>query len=71
VHYPWIENAGLEYFRARISPQSNDLQYGLRITLEHFRTRAAQNRALEILRLKLDLLWSILDALHLRYGLEV
>ncbi|HEY4339237.1 MAG TPA: pyrroloquinoline-quinone synthase PqqC [Steroidobacteraceae bacterium] len=71
VHYPWIENAGLEYFRARIPPQSNDLQYGLRVTLEHFRTRAAQNRALEILRFKLDLLWSILDALHLRYGLEV
>jgi pyrroloquinoline-quinone synthase len=51
-----------------VCPLSHDAQYGLRITLQHFRTRAAQTRALEILRFKLDLLWSILDALHLRYG---
>jgi pyrroloquinoline-quinone synthase len=57
VHYPWIENSGLEYFRSRIWPLSQDIQCGLRITLEHF------------LRFKLDLLWSILGALHLRHGL--
>ena len=70
VHYPWIENSGLEYFRSRICPLAQDIQCGLRVTLEHFRTRAAQARALELLRFKLDLLWSILDALHLRHGLE-
>jgi pyrroloquinoline-quinone synthase len=70
VHYPWIENSGLEYFRTRVCPLAHDAQYGLRVTLGHFRSRAAQIRALEILRFKLDLLWSILDALHLRYGHE-
>jgi pyrroloquinoline-quinone synthase len=69
VHYPWIDSSGLEYFRSRISLASRDVQHGLRITLEYFRTREAQSRATEILRFKLDLLWSILDAVQLRYGL--
>jgi pyrroloquinoline-quinone synthase len=70
LHYPWIEPAGLAYFRAYTPAVKRDLQHGLRVTLGHFRTRAAQTRALEILRFKLDLLWSILDALQMRYGLE-
>jgi pyrroloquinoline-quinone synthase len=70
VHYTWIETSGFEYFRSRVSLPARDAQHGLRITLDHFRTREAQARALEILRFKLDLLWSILDSLQLRYGLE-
>lgn len=67
AHYPWIESAGLEYFRSRVSLQQVDPQYALRKTLEHFRSREAQMRALEVLRFKTDLLWSILEAVHLRY----
>ena len=65
VHYPWIEPSGLEYFRSRVSRRVVDLEYGLRITLEHFRTRAAQMRALEVLRFKTDMLWSVLEAVQL------
>jgi pyrroloquinoline-quinone synthase len=54
VHYTWIETSGFEYFRSR----------------DCLPTRDAQARALEILRFKLDLLWSILDSVQLRYGLE-
>ncbi len=64
AHYPWVETAGLEYFCARTPLASMDTQCALRLTLEHFRTRAAQTRALEILRLKLERLWSMLDAVH-------
>jgi pyrroloquinoline-quinone synthase len=64
-HYPWIEAAGLEYFRSRVSLLPVDLEYGLRITLEHFRTREAQGRALEVLRFKTDMLWSVLEAVQL------
>jgi pyrroloquinoline-quinone synthase len=70
VHYTWIETSGFEYFRSRVCLPTRDAQYGLPITLDQFRTREAQARALEILRFKLDLLWSILDSLQLRYGLE-
>ena len=63
-HYPWIEAEGLHYFRSRIPLASRDVEHGLRVTLEHFTTRAAQQRALDILQFKLDVLWSMLDAIE-------
>lgn len=67
VHYPWIESAGLDYFRSRIPLASRDVEHGLKVTLEHFTTRAQQQRALDILQFKLDLLWSMLDAIEKAY----
>jgi pyrroloquinoline-quinone synthase len=69
VHYPWIDTSGLDYFRKRIPLASRDVEHGLRVTLAYFVTRALQDRALEILQFKLDILWAMLDAIQLRYGL--
>ncbi len=69
IHYPWIDPQGLGYFRSRIPLAARDVEHGLRVTLGYFTTREAQDRALEILQFKLDLLWSMLDAIQLRYGL--
>jgi len=66
-HYPWIRAEGLAYFRARIAEAPRDVSHGLRLTLDHFTTRAGQERALEILRFKLDILWSMLDAMWIAY----
>jgi pyrroloquinoline-quinone synthase len=66
--YPWIEPSGLEYFRSRMLLTPQDIETGLRVTLDYFRTREDQSRALELLRLKLDLLWSMLDAIQQGYG---
>lgn len=63
-HYPWIEAAGLAYFRSRIPLASRDVEHGLRVTLSHFKTVEQQQRALEILQFKLDILWSMLDAIE-------
>jgi pyrroloquinoline-quinone synthase len=68
VHYPWIDSSGLEYFRTRIPLAARDVEHGLAVTLDHFVTREAQERALDILRFKLDILWTMLDAMQLRYG---
>jgi pyrroloquinoline-quinone synthase len=68
IHYPWIGSAGLEYFRTRIPLAARDVEHGLKITLAYFTTREAQDRALEILQFKLDILWSMLDAIQLRFG---
>ena len=68
-HYPWIESEGLQYFRDRLSQARRDVEHGLALTLEHFSTRAQQERALEILDFKLDVLWSMLDAMQTAYGL--
>ena len=67
IHYPWIEEAGYEYFRSRLSQARRDVEHGLSITLEYFKTAEAQQRMLEILQFKLDILWSLLDALSMAY----
>jgi pyrroloquinoline-quinone synthase len=67
-HYPWIDPAGLRYFQSRVSIARRDVEFGLAFTLDWFDTRAGQERALEILQFKLDVLWQMNDAMALRYG---
>jgi pyrroloquinoline-quinone synthase len=67
--YPWLEPSGLEYFRTRIGQAHADVRHGLELTLAHFRSRREQERALAILQFKLDVLWTMLDAMHLAYVL--
>lgn len=68
-HYPWIDAEGYVYFRKRLSEARRDIEHGLQVTLEYFKTRAEQERALNILQFKLDILWSMLDAMQLHYGI--
>jgi pyrroloquinoline-quinone synthase len=69
--YPWIESRGLEYFRNRLSEAHRDVEHGLAVVLENFRTAAQQRRVLEILGFKLDVLWSMLDAMYMAYVMEM
>ncbi len=66
-NYPWIEAEGLQYFRSRISLAERDVAHGLQVTLAHFVTREQQQRALDILQFKLDVLWSMMDAIAQAY----
>jgi pyrroloquinoline-quinone synthase len=67
-HYPWIESSGLQYFRNRVSQARRDVEQGLAVTLDHFDTRDMQERALDILQFKLDVLWTMNDAMATAYG---
>ena len=69
-HYAWIEAEGLSYFRNRVSQARRDVEQGLAITLNHFTTRPLQERALEVLQFKLDILWAMNDAMALKYGVN-
>ena len=69
-HYPWIDRAGLRYFQSRVGLARRDVDFGLAVTLERFVTRAQQERALQILQFKLDVLWQMNDAMALRYGVS-
>jgi pyrroloquinoline-quinone synthase len=68
-HYTWIEPEGYYYFRKRLSEARRDVEHGLSVTLNHFRTREQQERALDILQFKLDVLWSMLDAMQVNFGI--
>jgi pyrroloquinoline-quinone synthase len=67
-HYAWIDPAGLSYFQSRVSLARRDVELGLALTLERFDTRAAQERALQVLQFKLDVLWQMNDAMAMAYG---
>jgi pyrroloquinoline-quinone synthase len=69
-HYPWIDRPGLSYFQSRISRARRDVEFALALTLERFDTRAAQERALQVLQFKLDVLWQMNDAMALAYGVS-
>ncbi len=69
-HYPWIESAGLQYFRNRVSQARRDVEQGLAVTLNYFNTREMQERALTILQFKLDVLWTMNDAMANAYGVN-
>ena len=69
-HYPWIEPEGLQYFRSRVTQARRDVAHGLSLTLDDFRSREQQERALDILQFKLDVLWSMNDAMAQHYGVS-
>jgi len=68
-HYPWIKASGYRYFQSRLSQAQRDVSHGLQLVLEHCTSAASQQRMLNILQFKLDILWSMLDAMSLAYEL--
>jgi pyrroloquinoline-quinone synthase len=65
--YPWIAPEGLSYFRSRIALANRDVEHGLEVARRWCTTRERQQRALAILDFKLDILWTMLDAIALAY----
>lgn len=66
-HYSWIDQAGLSYFRKRLGEARRDVEHGLDVTLDYFKYREQQEKALGILQFKLDILWTMLDAMSMAY----
>src|SRR5450432_1284585 len=62
-HYPWLAG-GLDYFEARLTQAPEDAAYALHYVYEHARTRGEQEKAIQALRDKCDILWAQLDALY-------
>ncbi|MFC7343099.1 pyrroloquinoline-quinone synthase PqqC [Saccharopolyspora griseoalba] len=62
-HYPWIDGAGLAYFRERLDRAPRDAEHALELVVDRCRTAEQQDRALAALSFKCDVLWSVLDAI--------
>ncbi|MNG73722.1 pyrroloquinoline-quinone synthase PqqC [Serratia plymuthica] len=69
-HYPWIDAEGYDYFRSRLGQANRDVEHGLALALDYCDTVEKQQRMLEILQFKLDILWSMLDAMSMAYTLN-
>jgi pyrroloquinoline-quinone synthase len=64
AHYPWIDPAGLQYFRDLLVQAPRDAEYALRLVVERCRTREQQDAAVAALRFKTEVLWAQLDAIE-------
>jgi pyrroloquinoline-quinone synthase len=62
--YPWIDPAGLEYFRSRLDQAPRDAQHALELVVACCLTREQQERAVAALRFKTEMLWAQLDAIE-------
>lgn len=70
-NYPWINSEGLQYFRNRLKEVPVDVDFALQVTLDYFNTKTLQERALEILKFKISVLWAMADAMHMAYIFEM
>ena len=67
-NYQWIDQKGLAYFQSRVKLANRDVEHGLQIVLDHFKSETQQKRAIEILQFKLNLLWDIADGIAQHYA---
>lgn len=65
-HYPWLRD-GLAYFEARLDQAPEDAAFAIDFVCGHARTRDEQERAIQALRDKCDILWAQLDGLYFAY----
>ncbi|ALN59101.1 coenzyme PQQ biosynthesis protein C [Lysobacter enzymogenes] len=67
ANYDFVSRDALAYFDSRLQQASQDADFALDYVKRHAATRAQQESVLAALRFKCDVLWSMLDALHLAY----
>jgi len=65
-YYPWL-SGGLNYFEARLDQAPTDAQFAFQFVADHARTYADQEKAIQALREKCEILWAQLDALYYAY----
>jgi pyrroloquinoline-quinone synthase len=66
--YPWIDRSGLAYFEKRIPLAKRDADEALTWVLQEATTPEIEQRCVDALRFKCDVLWCILDATALASG---
>jgi len=65
-HYPWL-SGGLDYFVARLDQAPEDAAFAIRYVYDNAQSRDEQEKVIQALRDKCDILWAQLDALHFAY----
>jgi len=65
-HYPWLSDS-LDYFEARLHQAPEDVAFTIDYVEQHAKTREDQEKVIQALRDKCDILWALLDALYFAY----
>ena len=66
-HYPWVSGERLEYFRSRVVRAARDSGEAIEFVVAHATTRELQQRCVDALIRKTEILWQLLDCLYAAY----
>jgi pyrroloquinoline-quinone synthase len=66
-HYPWVDGETLAYFRTRVTRAREDSREAIEYVLTHATTLEAQERCIDALIRKTEILWALLDAVDRAY----
>jgi pyrroloquinoline-quinone synthase len=61
-HYPWVDGETLAYFRSRVTRAREDSREAIEYVLAHASTREQQEKCVDALVRKTEMLWALLDA---------
>jgi pyrroloquinoline-quinone synthase len=64
THYPWVEKETLEYFRGRVTRAQADSRAAIDYVLAHAKSLEEQERCVDALIRKTEILWALLDAVQ-------
>jgi len=67
-HYPFVEAAGLAYFRGRVTRARNDSQEAVAYVMANATTRSLQEACVAALVRKTEILWHLLDCVSAAGG---
>ncbi len=63
THYPWVDGETLAYFRGRVTRAKEDSREAIDYVLAHATTPEMQERCIDALITKTQILWALLDAI--------
>jgi len=66
-HYPWVSPEVLGYFRVRVARARHDSEEAIEFVVRHATTRASQERCVDALIRKTEVLWHLLDCVYAAY----
>lgn len=70
-HYPWVQPELLAYFRSRVPRAKTDSAEAIEFVVNGANTREQQQRCIDALIRKTEILWSLLDCVTLAYAPEL
>jgi len=66
-HYPWVDPETMEYFRGRVTRAKADSREAIDYVTAHATTAELQDKCVDALITKTQILWALLDAVQLAY----
>jgi pyrroloquinoline-quinone synthase len=67
THYPWVDAETLAYFRGRVTRARADSREAIDYVVANATTTELQDRCIDALITKTEILWALLDAVALAY----